>query len=111
MSDLNEQMESFARMQKAAMEPMKQFNSVAVDAFEKISRQNYSVVGDLMEYTVKQARTPLGGDELKDVLSAQMNNARALSEQMSARANEYSELARELQGAMAEVVKVPETAQ
>jgi len=104
MTDFSEQMESFTRMQQAAFEPMRQFNQIAVDAFEKLARQNYNVVGDVIDYSVKQARTPLESENVSDVLGVQLNNTREFSEQLARRASEYGDLAKEMQTSVVDVV-------
>lgn len=92
----NDQVKQMTEMQAKSLEPMRIFGGLAADAIEQVVRQNYAVMGDFVEYTVKQAKLPVSGENASDVMSAQMAEASAFGEKMSTRASEYAELATNL---------------
>ena len=94
---LNDQFKQLTDLQTSALEPVRVFAAVAADAVEQIARKNYAVVGDVLEYSVKQVNLPLSSDNLSDVTSAQVAEANALAEVLKSRATEYSDLAQQFQ--------------
>ena len=94
-ADLNEQFKQLTNLQTRSLEPVRAFAAVAADAVEQIARKNYAVVGDVLEFSVKQVRLPLPSDNLTDVSSAQVADANALVELMNVRATEYADLAQQ----------------
>jgi len=90
---LNDQMKKVTDMQARAFGPMRLFGTLAVETMDSVVRKNYAVMGDMVEFTLKQARLPMNGGEASDILNAQMAEASAFGEKMSTRANEYAELA------------------
>ena len=93
---LNDQFKQLTDLQTSALEPVRVF-AAAADAVEQIARKNYAVVGDVLEYSVKQVNLPLSSDNLSDVTSAQVAEANALVEVLKSRATEYSDLAQQFQ--------------
>ncbi len=93
--NMNEQFKQLMDMQTRSLEPMRVYAEVAADVFEQIVRKNYAVVGDVLEYSTKQAQMPLSSDNFADVTSNQMAETKALAEQMSTRMNEYAEIAQD----------------
>jgi len=96
MKSVNEQ---FAEMQKKTMEslePMQNMNSVAAEAFERIARKNYDLMGDLMEYAVTQVKLPSGDADVQQVYEQRVADTKAFAEKVNERAAEYVALASEL---------------
>lgn len=96
MKSMNEQ---FAEMQKKTMEnlePVQNMNSVAAQAFERIARKNYDLMGDLVDYAVAQVKVPESDADMKDVYEQRVAETQAFAEKVNARAAEYVELASEL---------------
>ncbi|MGQ7847024.1 phasin family protein [Granulosicoccus sp. 3-233] len=93
--NMTEQFKQLVDMQARTLEPMRVYAEVAADAFEQIVRKNYAVVGDVLEYSTKQAQLPLSSENFADVTSAQMAESKALAELMSTRVNEYAEIAQQ----------------
>ena len=96
MQKVNEQ---FAEMQKKSLEslePMKNMNAVAAEAFERIARKNYDLMGDLVDYAVSQVKTPVGTTNPQEVYEQRMAETKAFAEKVNARAAEYVALAGEL---------------
>ncbi|ASJ73723.1 phasin family protein [Granulosicoccus antarcticus] len=89
---MNEQIKQLTDMQSNALEPMRDFATLAADALEQIARQNYAVIGDVLEFSTKQAHLPMSSDNVTDVTSAQADEAKALVELLNSRAAEYTEI-------------------
>lgn len=92
----SEQFKQFAEFQAKAMEPARAYQALAADTIEQVLRTNYAVVGDFVDFAIKQTQLPLENDNLNDVVSAQVAETKAFTEQMNARAAEYLELAGKL---------------
>lgn len=88
----NEQVQQFSNMQSKAFQPMRIFGGFAAEAMEQVARKNYAVMGDFIEFSVKQVQLPLSSDNARDILSAQMEELSAFGELMNNRASEYVEL-------------------
>lgn len=96
MTNLNQFPNVFA-FQKEALEPLRAFNGVAVDAFERLSQQNYAVLGDYINYAVDQARLPTNVANYGEFLARQIESTRAFGEQLVRRTQEYVEIAGSVQ--------------
>ncbi len=94
--NMNEQMKKFADMQAKSLEPMRVFSALAAEAGEQLMRQNHAVMGDFVEYAVKQAQVPFNPEAVSETTSAQVADATAFGELLGARASEYSEMASEI---------------
>ena len=95
---VNEQMKQLADIQQRNLEPMRVFGGLAVEAFEHMARQNYAVMGDVIDFTVRQTGLPLKGESLDKTVSSQISESKAFAELMSQRATEYADLANTLGG-------------
>ena len=96
MKTVNEQ---FAEMQKKTMEslePMQNMSNVAAEAFERIARKNYDLMGDLVDYAVSQVKAPEGKTNIREVYEMRVAETKAFADKVNARAAEYVELAGEL---------------
>ena len=100
MKDFDEQ---YAAIQKN-LEPVQEMNSVAVQAFERIARKNYELMGDLVDFAVAQVQIPQGKATAQEVFERQSSEAKAFAEKVNSRAAEYMELAGELGGMVSSVV-------
>ena len=98
IDSMNEQMKQFGDMQQRSLEPMRAFGAVAVDAFEQMTRKNYALVGDMIDYTVKQASLPLKGEGINETIAAQISESKAFAELMNQRSGEYMDLVNSLGG-------------
>ena len=95
MTTFVENFEKFAELQKQGLEPVRDFTVFAVEAFEKVARKNYAFFGDVLEYTVAQARLPIDVSEPKELFERQVASGKAFAELLTTRANEYVELGKE----------------
>jgi phasin family protein len=92
MTTQNDSFTSFNGFQKEALEPMLAANAVAADAFERLSRQNYAVLGDFINFAVEQARLPTQATDYTQFLAKQTEHARTFGEQIVRRSQEYVEI-------------------
>lgn len=103
--NMNDQFKQLMDLQAKSLEPMRAFASVASDAVEQVARYNYAVVGDVLEYSVKQVNLPFSSDKLSDVAAAQVAEANSFVEVMSGRASEYAEMAQQFSGKVREAAE------
>lgn len=92
MTTQNDVFANFANFQKEALEPIRAANGVAVETFERLARQNYAVLGDYINFAVEAARLPAKTTDYSELLSKQMETARAFGEQVVRRSQEYVEI-------------------
>jgi hypothetical protein len=71
-------------------------NTVAAEAFERIARKNYDLMGDLVDYAVAQVKMPAGETNLQDVYEQRVAETKAFADKVNERAAEYVALAGEL---------------
>jgi hypothetical protein len=78
--------------QKEALEPMRAANDMAAEAFERLTRQNYAVLGDYINFAVEQARLPTQTADYSQYLAWQMEHSRRFGEKLVRRSQEYVEM-------------------
>ena len=97
MTTFEQNVEQIADLQKKGLEPARAFGVFAVEAFEKLARQNYAFAGDVVEFAVAQAKLPIDVTEPKDLFERQVESSKAFAELLTDRANQYVELGKDLQ--------------
>lgn len=107
MTDFTEQFQEFAKLQSEFLQPLREMSGVAVDSFESLSRLNYSVQGDMVDYSIEQAQLIASADNAASLLSKQYETAKAFGEKMSGRVTEYSDLAKEYQASVQKIEIAP----
>ncbi len=107
MTDFTEQFQEFAKLQSEFLKPLREMSGVAVDSFESLSRLNYSVQGDLVDYSIEQAQLVASADNVASLMSKQYETAKTFGEKMSARVTEYSDLAKEYQASVQKIEIAP----
>jgi len=75
---------------------MQNMSNVAAEAFERIARKNYDLMGDLVDYAVAQVKMPEGTVDMQEVYEQRVAETKAFADKVNARAAEYVELAGEL---------------
>ncbi len=104
MTVQTEQFQKYVEFQREAFEPFRAFSDVAAQAFERVARQNYAVLGDYVEFVVDQAKLPTQVADLNDYVGKQIASTRAFGEKLARRTQEYAEIARSAQEAAANTV-------
>jgi len=97
MTTVNDQINQFFSFQKEALEPVRAFNGFAAETFERLSRQNYAVLGDFINFAVEQARLPAKAADASEYFARQLEQSRAFGEQLVRRSQEYLEIAGSVQ--------------
>jgi phasin family protein len=92
MTTQNDVFANFTNFQKEALEPIRAANGVAAETFERLTRQNYAVLGDYINFAVEAARLPAKAADYNEFLAKQMETARAFGEQAVRRSQEYVEI-------------------
>lgn len=92
MTTQNDQFANFLGFQQEALEPMRAANGMAADAFERLSRQNYAVLGDYINFAVEQARLPTQTADYTQYVARQMETARLFGDQLVRRSQEYMDI-------------------
>lgn len=96
MKPVNEQLAEMQKKTLESLEPMQNMNAVAAEAFERIARKNYDLMGDLVDYAVSQVKAPASMTNPQEVYEQRMAETKAFAEKVNARAAEYVALAGEL---------------
>ena len=96
MKAVNEQLSEMQKKAMESLEPMQNMNAVAAEAFERIARKNYELMGDLVDYAVAQVKTPVDPANLQEAYEQSASETKAFVEKVKARASEYVELAGDL---------------
>ena len=97
MTIQNDVFANFANFQKEALEPIRAANSIVAETFERLTRQNYAVLGDFVNFAVEAVRLPSKAADYSELLTRQMEHARALGEQAVRRSQEYVEIVTAIQ--------------
>ncbi len=105
MTTQNDAFSSFVGFQKEALEPVRAANGVAAEAFERLSRQHYAVIGDYLNFAVEQARLPAKAADYNEYFSRQIETTRSFGEQIVRRSQEYVEIVTSFQAKAQEATR------
>lgn len=97
MTDFNEQFNKYLDFQAQAYEPLRAFGGAAAETFEKLSRQNYAVLGDYVDFAVQQAKLPGQVADANDYAAKQFETTREFGERLAERVQGYVAIARAAQ--------------
>ena len=103
MTDFNEQFNKYLDFQAQAYEPLRAFGGAAAETFEKLSRQNYAVLGDCVDFAVEQAKLPGNVADASEYVGKQIEATREFSERLADRVQGYVAIARAAQARNEEV--------
>lgn len=96
MNGYTEQFVSMTDAQREIFEPMVNMNKFAVDAYEKLARHNYNLAGDLVDFSIEQARAAAAADNVNSLLQQQVSASQAFADLVGKRASEYSVMTRDM---------------
>ena len=96
MKTVNEQLAEMQQKTMESLEPMQNMSNVAAEAFERIARKNYDLMGDLVDYAVSQVKVPDTKADMQELYEMRVAETKAFADKVNARAAEYVELAGEL---------------
>ena len=92
MPSIIDSFKNMSDMQTQGLEPIRNLSVFAVDAFEKMARQNYAFYGDVLEFVVAQAKLPINAAEPKELLESQIASGKEFVELLTNRTNQFVEL-------------------
>jgi phasin family protein len=98
---------SFFEFQKRAFAPYAAFGEFSVRTFESITRHGYAAAGEVLEFSIAQARAAIGATDLQQLASKQAELATDFVGKQSERSNEWFKLAA---SAQAEITKLAQAA-
>ena len=87
--------ESFAPLFLAQQQGLK--------TLERVARYQFAVAGDYLEWSLAQAKASVGPKSVADLVGEQTQLNTSLSEKLRARAEEFTQIATETQGAVSKL--------
>ncbi len=88
----SEQLDQFTQYQKDAVEKMQAKSAAGVEGWEKFARYNLTVMNDVVDFTVEQARLATSASEPEEFFNKQIDNASAFAKVVEGRTKEYIDL-------------------
>jgi hypothetical protein len=88
---------AFVEASKKAFEPGLQFNSLAIQGFERIARQQYAFAGELLEIAIRQLQLPTQVKDYTDFAAKQVELTTELVEKTTQRSQDMVKFATEQQ--------------
>jgi hypothetical protein len=98
---------SFFEFQKRAFAPYVAFGEFTVRTFESVSRHSYAAAGEVLEFSIAQARAAVGATDLQQLATQQAALTTDFVGKQSERSNEWFKLAATAQ---AEITKLAQAA-
>ena len=97
MSDTTFDPKAIFESYRNAFAPALKAQQEGVKALDQVSRYQYAVAGDYLEWSLAQAKAALSAQSPVDFVSKQVELTTALSEKLRARAQEFVNLATDAQ--------------
>jgi len=104
MSNYDEQIKQLIQFDPNAFPQVREFYQSSADAFEKLTRHNQAIFGDIMDFAVQQTKLPLETDNAADLMARQVDASLALNQKMTERFQTFMDIARDAQAHATEVV-------
>lgn len=104
MSDTTFDPKAIFESYRNAFAPALKAQQESVKALDQVSRYQYAVAGDYLEWSLAQAKASVGVQTPAEFVSKQVELATALSEKLRARAQELVTLATDAQTSFTQVV-------
>lgn len=92
----SEQFEQLSQYQKDAVASIQSRAAVGVDGFEQLARFNLAVLGDVVDFSVEQARLVTAATEPADYFNKQIETASTFGKVVQARTKEYVALLKDV---------------
>ena len=105
--NFSEQFEQISQYQKDALASLQAKGAAGVDSFESLARFNLAVLGDVVDFSVAQARLATTTTEPVEYFDKQLESVSAFGKVVQARSKEYVEL---LTSAAEKVAEEPQEA-
>jgi hypothetical protein len=85
---------------KTAMAPVFRAQQEGLKTLERLAHYQFAVAGDYLEWSLGQAKASVGPKSAADMIGQQTSLNLSLSDKLRARAEEFSKIATETQGAV-----------
>jgi hypothetical protein len=85
---------------KTAMAPVYRAQQEGLKTLERLAHYQFAVAGDYLEWSLAHAKASVGPKSAADMIGQQTSLNLSLSEKLRARAEEFSKIATETQGAV-----------
>lgn len=105
MPSYNERMQQYFEGQRAAFEPYRGYTELAVQAWERLARQNYALLGDYLDFAVDSAQLAARATDVQDYVGKRNAGTQAFGEKLASHAREYTEIVRSTRDAVANLVR------
>ena len=86
------QMKQFSEFQKDAAEKLQARGTANVESWEKFARHNLAVMGDFVDYTVKQAKVATTATEPEEFFGKRFDNITDFAKVLEGRSKEFMDL-------------------
>jgi len=94
--DLEENTRRAARIGEQQSAQARAFSRAAGSTFARLTRQNYALMGDIIDFTLAQMRLPVAHTDAREMLAQQSADARTLVSKARERAGEYADIVGEM---------------
>lgn len=101
MTAFTKNFEKLTDLQELGVESARNLSAFTIEAFEKVTRQNYALAGDIVEFAVEQAKLPVDVTAPEELIERQVATAKSFAERLTDRARGYFELGKEFNDASA----------
>ena len=88
---------TFAESFRNALAPLLRAQAESLKALDRFAHHQYAIAGDYLEYGLAQAKAAVAAKTPNDLLAAQTELSTKLTEQLRARAQEFSTMAADAQ--------------
>ena len=93
---------AFVDASKKAFAPAARLNELAVKGFERVARQQYAFMGEMLDYAIKQAQLPTTTKDVNELTAKQVELTTSFVEKATQHSQDFVKFATESQ---AEVTK------
>lgn len=93
MTHASDPIQNLFGLKAEALEPLRAMNGVAADAFERVARENYAVLGACVEFAIGQMRLPATVTDAGEYLARQAETSRSFGEQLLRHTQAYLDIA------------------
>lgn len=96
MNNFADQFKNIFDAQGQVFEPARSFGVLAAESFEKVARQNYTVMGDYINFAIQAAKVPSEVESVGEIATREFEVAQQFGETLRQRAEEYVSLSETL---------------
>ncbi|MBP6514320.1 MAG: phasin family protein [Steroidobacteraceae bacterium] len=90
----------FVEASKKAFAPAARFNELYVKSFERVARQQYAFMGEMLDFAVKQAQLTTTAKDVNELTAKQVELNTAFAEKATQHSQDFVKFATESQAEM-----------